>query len=108
MKDNVSVRSAVPSRRGRGSYGIIHRLHSVAGVFVAPLLVISALSGFVYAFAPTLENVVYHDAITASSSEAPQPLEEQVEAARAVHPDLQLSAVQSFEDPIQTTRVLFS
>ena len=108
MKDNVSVRSAVSSRRGRGSYGIIHRLHSVAGVFVAPLLVISALSGFVYAFAPTLENVVYHDAITASSSEAPQPLEEQVEAARAVHPDLQLSAVQSFEDPTQTTRVLFN
>ena len=83
-------------------------MHSVAGVFVAPLLVISALSGFVYAFAPTLENVVYHDAITASSSEAPQPLEEQVEAARAAHPDLQLSAVQSFEDPIQTTRVLFN
>ena len=108
MKENVSVKSTFPARRARRSYGIIHRLHSVAGVFVAPLLVISALSGLVYAFAPTLENVVYHDSITASSSEAPQPLEEQVEAARAVHPDLQLSAVQSFEDPIQTTRVLFS
>ncbi|WP_075722538.1 PepSY domain-containing protein [Corynebacterium stationis] len=83
MKDNVSVKSTIPARRAGGSYGIIHRLHSVAGVFVAPLLVISALSGFIYAFAPTLEKVVYHDEITASSLEPAHPLERQVEAARA-------------------------
>lgn len=90
-----------------GAYGVIHRLHSVAGVFVAPLLVISALSGFLYAFAPSLENIVYRDVITASSEMPAQPLAEQVKTAQAVHPDLELSAVQSFEDPAKTTRVLF-
>lgn len=74
---------------------------------MAPLLVIAALSGFLYAFAPSLENFVYRDAITASSTEPAQPLEEQIEAAQAVHPDLQLAAVESFEDPAKTTRVLF-
>lgn len=108
MKDNVSVRSAVPSRRGRGSYGVIHFAAFGGGEYLSRRYWLSALSGFVYAFAPTLEKCGHHDAITASSSEAPQPLEEQVEAARAVHPDLQLSAVQSFEDPTQTTRVLFN
>ena len=65
-----------PQKSG-GAYGVIHRLHSVAGVFVAPLLVISALSGFLYAFAPSLENIVYRDVITASSEMPAQPLAEQ-------------------------------
>ena len=95
-----------PQKSG-GAYGVIHRLHSVAGVFVAPLLVISALSGFLYAFAPSLENIVYRDVITASSEMPAQPLAEQVKTAQAVHPGLELSAVQSFEDPSKTTRVLF-
>ncbi|WP_313550085.1 PepSY domain-containing protein [Corynebacterium sp.] len=105
---NISAPTRTSARRSGGAYGVIHRLHSVAGVFVAPLLVISALSGFLYAFAPSLENIVYRDVITASSTEPAQPLEEQVEAAQAVHPDLQLSAVQSFEDSTKTTRVLFN
>lgn len=107
MSEDASAKPFLPARRGRGSYGIIHRLHSVAGVFVAPLLVVSALSGFIYAFAPTLENVVYRAEITASSTQGAHSLSEQVNAARAVHPSLKLSAVQSFDDPGQTTRVLF-
>ncbi|MDO5508972.1 MAG: PepSY domain-containing protein [Corynebacterium casei] len=98
---------STPTKKSGGAYGVIYRLHSVAGVLVAPLLVIAALSGFLYAFAPSLENFVYRDAITASSTEPAQPLEEQIEAAQAVHPDLQLVAVESFEDPAKTTRVLF-
>lgn len=105
---NISAPNRTSARRSGGAYGVVHRLHAVAGVFVAPLLVISALSGFLYAFAPSLENIVYRDVISASSLEPAQPLEAQVEAAQAVHPDLQLSAVQSFEDPTKTTRVLFN
>lgn len=105
---NISAPTRNSARRSGGAYGVIHRLHSVAGVFVAPLLVISALSGFLYAFAPSLENIVYRDVISASSLGPAQPLAAQVEAAQAVHPDLQLSAVQSFEDPTKTTRVLFN
>ena len=55
MKDNVSVKPTIP-----------------------------ALSGFIYAFAPTLESVVYHDEIAANSSQSAQPLDRQVEAARAM------------------------
>lgn len=105
---NISAPTRTSARKSGGAYGVIHRLHSIAGVFVAPLLVIAALSGFLYAFAPSLENFVYRDAINASSTEPAQLLEDQVKAAQAVHPDLQLSAVQSFEDPTKTTRVLFN
>lgn len=105
--DSLGVNISIPTKKSGGAYGVIYRLHSVAGVLVAPLLVIAALSGFLYAFAPSLENFVYRDAITASSTEPAQPLEEQIEAAQAVHPDLQLAAVESFEDPAKTTRVLF-
>ena len=105
---NISAPTRTSARKSGDAYGVIHRLHSIAGVFVAPLLVIAALSGFLYAFAPSLENFVYRDAINASSTEPAQLLEDQVKAAQAVHPDLQLSAVQSFGDPTKTTRVLFN
>src|SRR5699024_11151765 len=107
VSEDASAKPFLPARRGRGSYGIIHRLHSVAGVFVAPLLVVSALSGFIYAFAPPLEHVVYRAEITASSTQGAQSPREQVNAARSAHPSRNCSAVQSSDVPGQTARVLF-
>ena len=70
---------------------MVHRLHTIAGIFVAPLLLIAAFSGFLYALSPTLENVVYQDVLTADSGLPAQPLAEQIARAEAVHPDLELA-----------------
>lgn len=110
MRDVIGVKTSTSTktlRRKNGACGVIYRLHTVVSVFVAPLLVIAALSGLLYAFAPSIENVVYRDVLTPSSQEPARPLAEQVEVAEAVHPDLELSAVQTSEDPDTTTRVLF-
>lgn len=89
----------------KNSFGVWRRLHTVAGVIVAPFLIVAALTGLLYAFAPTLEDVVYRGETSASAGEQ-VPLAKQVEAARAVHPDLTLSTVQVI--PGQATRVLFA
>lgn len=86
----------------------MHRLHTVAGIFVAPLLLAAALTGLLYALAPSIENVYYHDVLTSDSTEAARPVAEQIEAAQQVHPGLTFSGVQVASDPGSTTRVLFS
>ena len=84
------------------------RFHAVAGVIVTPFLLVAALTGFFYALAPTLEQAVYHDEMTAVSHAPARPLAEQVRAAQEVHPDLELSEVEVSDDPAATTRVLFA
>ncbi|WP_245802129.1 PepSY-associated TM helix domain-containing protein [Corynebacterium pacaense] len=109
-----SIRDSPPSAapkstpRSYRAQGVVHRLHSVAGVFVAPLLLVAALTGLLYAVAPTLETWIYRDALTAESGLPPQPVADQITRAKEVHPDMDLSAVQVSEDPRATTRVLFS
>lgn len=95
-------------RRAVGPRALLFRLHSFAGLIIAPLLVIATLSGLAYALAPTAEKIVYHDQLTASSGAPARPLDEQVEAAAKVHPDLPVTAVQASDDPRETTRVLFN
>ena len=84
------------------------RFHAVAGVIVTPFLLVAALTGFFYALAPTLEQAVYHDEMTAASHAPARPLADQVRAAQEVHPDLELSEVEVSDDPAATTRVLFA
>lgn len=87
------------------SFGVLRRLHTVAGVIVAPFLIVAALTGVLYALAPSLEKLVYAD-LTRPSGEAVVSLEDQVEAAREVYPDLALNTVQVI--PGENTRVLFA
>ncbi|MGD7002248.1 PepSY-associated TM helix domain-containing protein [Corynebacterium halotolerans] len=89
------------------AHGMIHRLHTIAGLFVAPLLLVAALTGLLYSVAPTLEQIVYRDVLTAESPEQNYPVGSQIEIAQRVKPDLNFSAVEVPEQPGQTTRVLF-
>lgn len=82
-------------------------MHTIAGILVAPLLLVATITGLAYAVAPTLEKVVYSEQMTASSGLPAQPIEKQVDAARKLHPDLDVTAVQIAEDPHSTTRVMF-
>lgn len=87
---------------------ILARVHFYAGVFVAPFLIIAALSGALYAVAPTLEKVVHHDQITAPPSSTVLPLEQQTAAAQAQFPDLDVVQIWPADHPGTATRILFA
>ncbi|WP_026343625.1 PepSY domain-containing protein [Nocardia sp. BMG111209] len=84
------------------------RLHFYAGVFVAPFILVAAVTGGLYAVAPTVESIVNHDLLHVDSTGPARSLAEQVAAARGVEPNLVLSAVDPAQRTGDTTRVLFT
>ena len=87
---------------------LLLRLHFYAGLFVGPFIVISALTGAMYALSTPLEKVIYADELTAPVSSEPLPLADQVAAANSyVGPDETLVAVRPAPEPGDTTRVLY-
>ncbi|MFJ1457478.1 PepSY-associated TM helix domain-containing protein [Nocardia sp. N2S4-5] len=101
-----------PPDRGGGRRGAIFalamRLHFYAGVFVAPFILIAAVTGALYAISPTLESIVDRDLLHVDSTGAARPLSEQIAAAVAREPGLALNAVAPAQDPSDTTRVVFT
>ncbi len=87
---------------------LVLRLHFYAGIFVAPFLLIAAISGGLYAIAPTIEQFVYRDYLHVESTGPTAPVSAQIAAAQAERPDLTVSAVRPSAEPGQTTRVLFT
>lgn len=87
---------------------LVFRLHFYAGIFVAPFLVIAAISGGLYAIAPTLEQFVYRDYLHVESTGPALPVRDQIAAAQAERPDLTVAAVRPSSGEGQTTRVLFT
>lgn len=72
----------------------MRRIHTLAGLFIAPLILVAAFSGFFYALAPTIETWVYDAQLTATSSSPAQPVTKQISAAKRIHPDLDVAKVQ--------------
>ncbi|MFE5704936.1 PepSY-associated TM helix domain-containing protein [Rhodococcus koreensis] len=87
---------------------LIMRLHFYAGILVAPFLVLAAVSGGLYALAPSIEQFVYRDYLHVDSTGPAVPVTEQVHAAQQVRPDLTVAAVRPAASPGETTRVLFT
>ncbi|WP_084468346.1 PepSY-associated TM helix domain-containing protein [Actinokineospora inagensis] len=88
---------------------LLRRLHFYAGVFVAPFLIVAAVSGLLYSMAPQLDDLFYGDVLTVSpTGGSPLPLAEQVTAARAAVPDGSVTGVVVAEDPDVVTQVVFS
>nr|WP_232016815.1 PepSY domain-containing protein [Gordonia insulae] len=96
-----------PPRAAGGGRLLVRRLHFYAGILVAPFLLIAAVSGALYAVAPTLENIVYSSYLHTDSRGTVKPLAEQVSAAAQSRPDLTVSAVRPSVNDGDTTRVLF-
>ncbi|MTE09721.1 PepSY domain-containing protein [Corynebacterium aurimucosum] len=86
----------------------IQRIHFYGGMFVGPFILIAALTGCLYAVAPSLEKVVYHDVLTVPTVENPLSLEEQIQAAQHEHPDMPVTQVWPATTPTDSTRVLVS
>ncbi|MET7769612.1 PepSY domain-containing protein [Nocardia sp. NPDC005366] len=97
-----------PPRRGTGLQSLAMRLHFYAGVFVAPFILIAAVTGALYAISPTLEQIVTHDLLKVEPGTAARPLSEQVTAAVSTRPELTLVAVAPAPGADDTTRVIFS
>ncbi|GAA3212100.1 PepSY-associated TM helix domain-containing protein [Dactylosporangium siamense] len=88
---------------------LLLRLHFYAGVLVAPLLVIAALTGLLFVFTPQLDGIVYDKELHVAKvgPGLPKPLSEQVNAAIAAHPTGTFSSVIPAGAPDATTKVVF-
>lgn len=96
-----------PVRARSGWRPLVLRLHFYAGILVAPFILVAAVSGGLYAVAPSLEQLVYSDQLSVTPGGPALPVAEQVRAAESVRPDLTVSAVRPAAEPGDTTRVMF-
>ncbi|MFC8532294.1 PepSY-associated TM helix domain-containing protein [Nocardia sp. NPDC057227] len=99
----------VPTRTPRRTLQpLALRLHFYAGLFVAPFILIAAVTGALYAISPTLEAFTSKDLLRVPVGQTEAPLAEQVRNGVAVRPDLTLVAVAPAPTPGDTTRVLLA
>ena len=98
-----------PGRRGAWAAlrPLVLRLHFYAGVFVAPFLLVAAVSGLLYVWTPQIEQAVYAEQLYVEPGGAALPLHEQVRVARAELPGAELDAVRPATGERDSTRVLF-
>jgi len=68
------VHSVTPNR---AVFNLLRRLHFYIGLFVAPFILMAALSGTLYVLAPQLENFIYADALTVEPHGTARPLSSQ-------------------------------
>ncbi|ALC23595.1 PepSY-associated TM helix domain-containing protein [Streptomyces pristinaespiralis] len=85
---------------------LVLRLHFYAGLLIAPLLLVAAVSGLLYSLSFQAEKFVYRDELTAPVSGPYLPLGAQVDAAREARPDATVTAVWPAYEEGMTTRVL--
>ncbi len=99
-------------RRRPGVWGqlkpLVLRLHFYAGVFIAPFILLAAVTGLIYTAAPQIENAVYSDRLTVEVGETMTPLSEQVASARAAHVTGDLVEVRPPRAADGSTRVVFT
>ncbi|MYT10115.1 MULTISPECIES: PepSY-associated TM helix domain-containing protein, partial [Streptomyces] len=110
-KDEVPQPAAPAPARSRWAplRPLVLRLHFYAGVFVAPFLLVAAVTGFLYAGAFQAEKIVYrHEMTVAAVGDSKLPISDQVDAARKAHPEGTVSAIRPSPAADATTRVLLS
>ncbi|MER5719332.1 PepSY-associated TM helix domain-containing protein [Streptomyces sp. NPDC002132] len=104
--------SSAPTPKSRGPWAplrpLVLRLHFYAGVFVAPFLLVAAVTGFLYAGAFQVEKFVYAHELTVPAGGAERPISEQVAAARKAYPEGTVTAVRPSPEDDATTRVMLS
>lgn len=87
---------------------LVLRLHFYAGLLIAPLLLIAATTGLLYSLSYQAEKIVYRQELRSPDSDRTAMLTDQVEAARAEHPDGKVTAVWPSSDDEESTRVLMT
>ena len=88
---------------------LLLRVHFYAGLLIAPFLVVLCLTGLAYVFSPQLNDVVYQRELLVGPHTGPaRPLDQQVDAALAAHPEGTLSSLVVPSDPERTTGVVLA
>ncbi|MEV5412843.1 PepSY domain-containing protein [Thermopolyspora sp. NPDC052614] len=98
-----------PPARDTGSqrYRAVWRWHFYAGLLVAPIVLILAITGSIYLFKDPFEAWRYSDVQTLSAPvTSPRPLSEQIAAAQATRPGVLVKSVIPPSAPDRTTRVI--
>ncbi|WP_449103250.1 PepSY-associated TM helix domain-containing protein [Pseudomonas veronii] len=72
-------------------YNLAWRWHFYAGLFVAPFMVLLALTGIIYLFKPQLDPLMYGHLLTVPAAERALSADEQLERAKAAYPQGRLS-----------------
>lgn len=86
---------------------LLLRLHFYAGVLIAPLLLVAATTGLLYAGSWQAEKILYADQLeVARVGASAQPLSAQVDAAKNAAPQGTVSAVWPAPEADATTRVI--
>ncbi|MFJ8002429.1 PepSY-associated TM helix domain-containing protein [Streptomyces sp. NPDC096310] len=87
---------------------LVLRLHFYAGLLIAPLLLVAATTGFLYSLSYQAEKVIYRHELRAPVGDRTVPLSDQLDAARAAHPEGTVTSVRLPSEEGATTRVLMS
>ncbi|MFG3493790.1 PepSY-associated TM helix domain-containing protein [Streptomyces sp. NPDC047928] len=87
---------------------LVLRVHFYAGMLIAPLLLVAAVSGLLYALSFQAERIVYRQELEVPVGDSVLPLSEQVASARRAHPDGTVTAVWPSAEDGATTRVLMT
>ena len=87
---------------------LVLRLHFYAGVLVAPFILVASVTGLLYTIAPQVEQIAYHELTHVTPAGETVPLAEQVDAARASHPDGDILRIDVPPAADRSTRVVFA
>ncbi|WP_030196643.1 PepSY domain-containing protein [Streptomyces sp. NRRL S-87] len=101
-----------PAARRRSAWSALRpltlRMHFYAGLLIAPVLLLAAVTGTLYALSYPAEKLLYRHELTVPAGDSTRPLSAQVAAARAAHPDGTVTAVWPAPQEGATTRVLMA
>ncbi|MGX1884756.1 PepSY-associated TM helix domain-containing protein [Streptomyces sp. NPDC055287] len=87
---------------------LVLRMHFYAGLLIAPLLLVAATSGLLYALSFQAEKFLYSNELEVPVGERSLPVGDQLAAARKAHPEGTVTAVWPSAEDGATTRVLMT
>src|SRR5699024_1594270 len=85
------------------------RLHFLAGLFITPFLLVTAVTGILYALTPQIEQMVYAEELHAAPCAQAEatPLAQQIRAGQAAVPDGTVAEIRPAPEAGSTARVSF-
>lgn len=87
-------------------YRVMWRWHFYAGLLVSPILIVTAVTGAIYAFKDEIEDLTQARLLVVAPAGERQPLSKQVAAAAAAFPQGRVENVDLPADPARSTRVM--
>ncbi len=77
-------------------------------MLVGPFLLVAAITGGLYALAPTIERFVYDDLLFVEPDGQSLALSDQVSAAQAAFPELSMTGMRPAADASESSRIYFA